>query len=51
MLVALALVASGIALWPSVQFYQLPVTERLTAAKETPAARLRDKAIPLGLDL
>ncbi len=51
LLVAAALVASAVALWPSFQFYQLPVKERLTATKETPAAKLRDQAIPLGLDL
>ena len=50
-LVALALVASGVALWPSFRFYQLPVAERLAPAKETPAAALREKSIPLGLDL
>ncbi|MGH7725683.1 MAG: protein translocase subunit SecD [Candidatus Eiseniibacteriota bacterium] len=43
--------ASLYALWPSFQFYQLPRTERLSPAKDTRAAKLREKAIPLGLDL
>jgi protein-export membrane protein SecD len=38
-------------LWPSYRFYQLPARERLTAPKDTPTARLREQAIPLGLDL
>ena len=39
------------ALVPTYQFYQLPREERLAPGKDTPAARLREKAIPLGLDL
>jgi protein-export membrane protein SecD len=38
-------------LWPTFRFYQLPARERLTAPKDTPTARLREQAIPLGLDL
>jgi protein-export membrane protein SecD len=39
------------ALWPSFQFYQLPREQRLAPGKDTPTARLRENAIPLGLDL
>jgi SecD/SecF fusion protein len=51
LLVAGALLVSAYMLWPTYRFYQLPVQERLTATKDTPAAKLREKAIPLGLDL
>ena len=50
-LVALAIVASAYVLWPSFQFYQLPPAERVAAGKDTRIAKLREKAIPLGLDL
>jgi protein-export membrane protein SecD len=39
------------ALYPTYQFYQLPREERLAPGKETKAAKLREKAIALGLDL
>lgn len=39
------------ALYPTFRFYQLPREERLAPGKDTPAAKLREKAIPLGLDL
>jgi protein-export membrane protein SecD len=42
---------SLIGLWPSFEFYQLPREERMSSAKGTRTAQLRDKAIPLGLDL
>jgi len=51
MLVVAALLGSLYALWPSYQFYQLPQATRVAAAKDTPAANLREKSIPLGLDL
>ncbi|MEO6461656.1 MAG: protein translocase subunit SecD [Candidatus Eisenbacteria bacterium] len=38
-------------LYPTFQFYQLPREERLAPGKDTRAAKLREKAIPLGLDL
>ena len=44
----------GLSLWalyPSFLFYQLPRDVRLAPSKDTPEARLREKAIPLGLDL
>ena len=50
----LVLGAAALSLWtlfPSYRFYQLPRAERLAPSKDTPVARLRDKAIPLGLDL
>src|SRR4029077_11224225 len=50
-LVAVAVLVSAYVLWPTVSFYQLPQAERLSPSKDTPTARLRDKAIPLGLDL
>jgi len=51
LLVVAALLGSLYALWPSYQFYQLPQATRVAAAKDTPAANLREKSIPLGLDL
>jgi len=51
LLVAGAVLLSLWTLWPSFQFYQLPREERISAPKDTPTARLREKAIPLGLDL
>ena len=39
------------ALYPTYRFYQLPREERLAPGKDTPAAKLREKAIALGLDL
>jgi protein-export membrane protein SecD len=51
LLVVAALVGSLIALWPSYQFYQLPQATRVAAARDTPAAKLREQSIPLGLDL
>jgi protein-export membrane protein SecD len=50
-LVAAAVLVSFYALWPTIQFYQLPIAERISPAKDTKASRLREKAIPLGLDL
>jgi len=46
-----ATIASLIVLYPSAQFYRLPAHERLEATKDTPVAKLRQKAIALGLDL
>ncbi len=51
LLVVAALGVSFWMLWPTIQFYQLPREERLSPEKETRAAKLREKAIPLGLDL
>ncbi len=51
LLVVGAVLMSLWTLWPSFQFYQLPREERISAVKDTPSARLRDKSIPLGLDL
>jgi protein-export membrane protein SecD len=51
LLVLGATLVSLLALYPSTRFYQLPASERLTAPKDTPTAKLRDQAIPLGLDL
>jgi protein-export membrane protein SecD len=51
LLVAAATVASLWSLLPTFQFYQLPREQRVAPTKDTPEARLRDKAIPLGLDL
>ena len=51
LLVAAAVVLSLYALWPSYQFYQLPQSTRVGAARGTPEANLREKSIPLGLDL
>ncbi|HKA23867.1 MAG TPA: protein translocase subunit SecD [Candidatus Eisenbacteria bacterium] len=42
---------SLVVLYPSLRFYQLPTTERLEAPKDSPVAKLRQKAIALGLDL
>src|SRR6188768_1242825 len=50
-LIAATLLVSAYMLWPTVGFYQLPVAERIAPSKDTPAAKLREKAIPLGLDL
>ncbi len=50
-LVVGAVLVSAYMLWPTFRFYQLPVAERLASTKDTPAAKLREKAIPLGLDL
>src|SRR5205085_11689656 len=50
-LVAGALLVSVYLLWPTFQFYQLPAAQRIAAVHDTPAAKLREKAIPLGLDL
>jgi protein-export membrane protein SecD len=50
-LVAAALLVSAYMLWPTIGFYQLPTAQRLAPTKDTPAAKLREKAIPLGLDL
>jgi protein-export membrane protein SecD len=46
-----ATIVSLIVLYPSAQFYRLPTNERLEAPKDSPVARLRQKAIALGLDL
>jgi protein-export membrane protein SecD len=51
LLVLAMVVVSIIGLWPSFQFYQLPREQRLAPGTGTPVALLRDKAIPLGLDL
>ncbi len=51
LLVVGAVLLSLWTLWPSFQFYQLPREERIGAPKDTPTAKLRDKSIPLGLDL
>src|SRR5262245_41602057 len=51
LLVIGAVVLSLWAIYPTYQFYQLPRAERLAPGTETPAAKLREKAIPLGLDL
>jgi SecD/SecF fusion protein len=50
-LVAVAVLVSAYILWPTFSFYQLPAAERIAPSKDTPTARLREKAIPLGLDL
>ena len=50
-LVAAALLVSAYMLWPTIGFYQLPQAERIAPSKDTPTAKLREKAIPLGLDL
>jgi protein-export membrane protein SecD len=47
----LAILAAAYYLYPSIRFYQLPQEERVTATKGTEVANLREKAIPLGLDL
>jgi protein-export membrane protein SecD len=44
-------IASLVFLYPSAQFYRLPTAARLEAPKDSPVARLRQKAIALGLDL
>ncbi|HEV8479884.1 MAG TPA: protein translocase subunit SecD, partial [Candidatus Eisenbacteria bacterium] len=49
--VAAATLLSLFVLYPSAQFYQLPTDQRLEAPKDSPIARLRQKAIALGLDL
>jgi len=51
LLVAGAVLLSLWTLWPSFQFYQLPREQRISAPKDTPTAKLREKSIPLGLDL
>jgi len=50
-LVAAAVLVSVYMLWPTFSFYQLPQAERIAPSKDTPTAKLREKAIPLGLDL
>jgi preprotein translocase subunit SecD len=49
--VVVAVLAAAYYLYPSFQFYQLPQEERVTAPRGTEVADLREKAIPLGLDL
>jgi len=51
LLVAAAVLLSVYALWPSFQFYQLPPATRVSAARGSSVANLREKSIPLGLDL
>lgn len=50
-IVILALLVAAYYLYPTYQFYQLDAGERVTAAKGTATAKLRDRSIPLGLDL
>jgi protein-export membrane protein SecD len=49
--VVTATLLSIVYLFPSFRFYSLPLAERVSAAKDSPVAKLREKAIPLGLDL
>src|SRR5262245_20108749 len=51
LLVIAAVLLSAWAIYPTYRFYQLPRAERLAPGTDTPAAKLREKAIPLGLDL
>ena len=44
LLVAGAVLLSLWTLWPSFQFYQLPREERISAPKDTPTAKLREKS-------
>src|SRR5262245_48431617 len=46
-----ATLASIYFLYPSWQFYRLPMEQRVQAPKDSPIAKLRQKAIALGLDL
>jgi protein-export membrane protein SecD len=49
--VVVAILAAAYYLYPTLRFYQLPHEERVTAARGTEVADLREKSIPLGLDL
>ena len=49
--VVVATLVSIFYLFPTLRFYQVPFVERMTAPKDSPVAKLREKAIPLGLDL
>jgi len=46
-----ATIASVIYLYPSWEFYRLDPKARFEARKDTPIGKLRERAIPLGLDL
>ncbi len=50
-IVIVAVLVATYYLFPTYRFYQIDARERVLAAKGTPAADLREKAIPLGLDL
>ena len=50
-IVTLALLVAAYYLYPTYQFYQLDPSDRVTALKGTAIADLRERAIPLGLDL
>ena len=50
-IVVVAVLAAAYVLFPTLQFYRLSQEERVTAPRGTEAAKLREKAIPLGLDL
>jgi protein-export membrane protein SecD len=49
--VVVATLVSIFYLFPSLRFYSVPFAERIAAPKDSPVAKLREKAIPLGLDL
>ena len=44
-LVAAAVLVSAYMLWPTISFYQLPQAQRIAPSKDTPTARLREKAM------